>query len=178
MSGSKMSLPDIPATSGIYTLVFKNGSRYVGGSKNMRSRVYTHLSWLRNGGGQTEKLRAAFVKFGMPEARVLLFCATGDLRKCEKVAYAALKPTLCKPPCGGTVGVKLSRKACRNMAHAAARRDNSRQSKRQLESWVDPVVRARRLTGMKRWRTTLTNEKLLKMGRKATTNRVRNLRNG
>lgn len=137
----------IPPCSGIYCLEFKTGELYIGGSSNMRARINTHLSWLRKGVGQNAVLQRVYDKVGAPTQKVLIICARETLRLYEEIAHRALRPKLSKLHGGGSIGVVCSSVARSNMKKAAILRGDNGQSARQLETWKDPEIKARRLAG-------------------------------
>ena len=98
---------EVKPIPGIYCFTFPDGSKYIGGSSDVRARIFTHLSWLRNGGGQTKALKKAYTMFGVPKIKVLQYCDREDLRELELNYHDLYKPTLNKRQKGGAVGVKI-----------------------------------------------------------------------
>jgi len=134
--------------SGIYRLKFPDGSAYIGASKNITARVQTQLSWLRKNKGQTKVLQEKYDEFGEPESEVVLYCSPENLRLYEMLVFNITDKPLCRPVSGGIAGKTLSAEAKKNMSEAAKRKDQTGQSARQLETWADPEIRARRIAGM------------------------------
>lgn len=136
---------------GVYLLEFPDGSSYVGASKNIRTRTQTHFSWLRKGKGQTCLLQERFDKFGYPEVKVVVVCEPENLRLYEMIVYKTVSKPLCKPVGGGIAGKTVTHTARANMAAAARNKDQSCQSKRQLETWADPEIRERRVSALRKY---------------------------
>lgn len=77
---------------GIYALTFGNGKRYIGSSKSIRKRFYSHLSGLRRGIHRNEVMQRAFQKYGEPVCSVLVVCREIDLIQYEQALIDGLKP--------------------------------------------------------------------------------------
>jgi hypothetical protein len=144
---------------GIYALYFPDGSTYVGASKSMRTRIQTQQSWLRKGNGQTKPLQDKFNEYGPPLSKTVLRCAPENLRMYEMLVFNTLDKPLCKPHPGGIAGKTLSEETKKKMSESAKKKDNSCQSLRQLESWKDEKIKARRLEGMRSYWERVKNAK-------------------
>jgi group I intron endonuclease len=90
--------------SGIYLLRFKDGSVYVGQSRDIYRRYTTHCNKLEKGTHSNSKVSSAYSKYGKPVLEVLLECATSTLDINEKEAiqiYDSINNGLNIAPAGG-----------------------------------------------------------------------------
>lgn len=95
---------------GIYILRFKDGSTYVGQSKDINRRFTTHCNKLAKGTHVNKKLLEAYSRYGTPTLEIILECPPQDLDEAEEEAieiYDSIRNGLNIAPAAGDFPVLL-----------------------------------------------------------------------
>lgn len=85
---------ELPDVCGIYQIETALGKYYIGSSKNVSIRTFSHLRELKNNRHGNAKLQASYNKYGLRSIKVLFICRPSDLRFYEQRALDILLPTL------------------------------------------------------------------------------------
>lgn len=80
--------------SGVYRIVFEDGSDYIGSSKNIVGRISSHKSLLNKGRHPNRGMQELWDAGLSIKAEVIDFCRTGVLLSIEQSAISALDPKL------------------------------------------------------------------------------------
>lgn len=84
---------ELAVTSGVYKLIFKDGSFYIGRSVNIEGRYKDHCSTLRNNRAHNKALQQAFNYNGIPQLEILETCTVEESKKQEVFWIAQLNAT-------------------------------------------------------------------------------------
>lgn len=84
-------------SSGVYQLDFDQGGKYIGKSVNIERRWEEHIANMHDN-KSSQKLQAAYRKYGVPARSVLMYCHPDHIGLVETLMICQFKPTLNSAP--------------------------------------------------------------------------------
>jgi len=128
-----MRIENLQFASGVYAIRnIANGKTYIGSSRNIKKRIYSHKHMLATGTSKNRNLQDDWNVFGPKSfvAEVLVYCDPAHCVAYEQQCFDALHPQYnISPNAGGQLGWKPTKE------HAAAHAERMR------KLWADPEFR-------------------------------------